>query len=149
LGRSVGPVFTPAPKRGGGHTLSRSIDLFIDSELPLQEVAAEISRITGLAAAECVEREEWALVNSELEARLAVHQFLDDGDLVFERYRYCLSVTAFDSPSPADSSEAALLRLVLDLLRRQGVPCLLVFDLQYRDPATEGREPRARGGGQR
>jgi hypothetical protein len=125
---------TPAPRRGGGQTLSRSIDLFIDSELPLRGVAAEISRITGVAAAECLEGEEWALVSAEVQARLAVHQ-------------YCLSVMASDAPRPADSSEAdtpeiALLRYVLDILRRQGVPCLLVFDLQYRDPGARGEIQR-------
>ena len=91
---------------------------------------------------EYLDGEDWALVEGPVEAHLSAHRYLDDGDLLFERYRYCLSVAASDPRRLADSSEAALLRLVLDALHHRGFPCLLVFDLQYRDLGPGGEAGR-------
>jgi hypothetical protein len=114
--------------------LTRSIDLFIQSEATLEGVAGDIRRITGATLVGTPDGDGWVLSEGAVEARLGPHPYLDDGELMLQRYRYCLSTTVTGSQRPSDSPGAALLRVVGDLLQRGGgYSCLLVVDLQYRE----------------
>ena len=114
--------------------MSRSLDLFIRRDTSLAAVASEIRRITGIMLSERPEERDWVLRDVGVEAYLSEHRYLDDGDLPLGQYRYCLTVTVADMPKPADSVGAGFLRQLGEHLRRGGIACLLVIDLQHRDP---------------
>ena len=129
--------------------MTRSIDLFIQSDATLERVAGDIRRITGATLVESPDGDGWVLSEGGVEARLGTHPYLDDGELTLQRYRYCLATTVTGSHRPSDSPGAALLRMVGDLLQRGGTySCLLVVDLQYRERlAVTGGAPVDRDGG--
>jgi hypothetical protein len=113
--------------------VSRSIDLFIDSDRPAQELAAEIERLTGLALRPGPGTDSWCLDQGDVHAELRVHPYLDDGHLRLEQYRFALSSRVSNDVRLVDAAETALLRMVSEALQGGGTTTLLVHDLQYRE----------------
>ncbi len=120
--------------------MSRSIDLFIRSPKTIDEVAPEMARLTGLTVAPGQVPGTCSLDEGGVHAELRSHPYIDDGELLLERYQYALSARVPEGSRPADSKEANLLRVVSEALRKGGIESLLVHDLQFRDrgagPAT-------------
>lgn len=126
--------------------MSRSIDLFIHCSKPIDELAAEVARLTGVDLQPGGLPGTWSLDREGVHAELRAHPYIDDGDLVLERYEYALSCRVANGARPADSAEAVMLRFVSESLRKISIPSLLVHDLQYRDrpgPAEAGPDPAA------
>jgi hypothetical protein len=122
--------------------MSRSVDLFIDADAPIDEVAANLGELLGSPLVQGPGPGIWLLQEGSVEAVLSRHPFLDDGDLLLSRYRYALSAQVSNSGRIQDAPETALLRHVADrVLRGSHLPALLVFDLQYRDrPGADSAE---------
>lgn len=119
--------------------MSRSIDLFIQCARPIEEVASEISRLARLSLKPGALPGTWSLDEGEVHAELRAHPYVDDGDLVLERYQYVLSARVAAGTRQTESAEASLLRVVSEALHKAGIAALLVHDLQYRE------QPRAAG----
>jgi hypothetical protein len=112
--------------------MSRSIDLFIDAPLDLDQLAAEITRLTGLTFAQVPGTPRHALHSGDVVAMLGDHDFVDDRELLFSRYRYVVTTTVASDRSINDSPQAALLRRIFSALKADHkFPSLLVFDLQH------------------
>jgi hypothetical protein len=118
--------------------VSRSIDLFINSDLPIDGLATRLRAVAGVLGDVRVLHDVsgWLVADGPIVARLHRHPYLDDGDLQLTRYRYALSCRVGPQVDPVDSPEAALLRRVADHLARAETMVLLVVDLEYR--ATDG-----------
>jgi hypothetical protein len=125
--------------------MSRSVDLFIDADAPIDEVAANLGELLGSPLTQGPGPGTWLLQEGSVEAVLSHHPFLDDGELFFSRYRYALSARVANTVRVQDAPETALLRHVADrVLRGSHLPALLVFDLQYRDgPDGDSADPQA------
>jgi hypothetical protein len=123
--------------------MSRSIDLFIDSARPIDELAAEIQRLARLTMQPLPAGEGWKLEEGGVQAELRTHPFANDGDLLLERYQYVLGCRVSSSTRLLDAPETALLRLVSEALQRGGFQTLLVHDLQYRDAAALAASSRS------
>jgi hypothetical protein len=115
--------------------VSRSVDLFISSAAPLEELAATIAARTGLTAGDRDGDGDVALRGGELSAVLHEHRFVDDGDLDLTRYRCALSMRTTATGHLGLSPETALLRQIAAALADHRV--LLVLDLQYRVESGE------------
>lgn len=126
--------------------MSRSVDLFIDADLPLDELAGALGRQTGSSLVPEADQARWVLEEGDARATLAEHPYCDDGDLPFSRYRFALSARVSNDVRPHDTAEAALLRRVAHQIQ-QGLPwpVLLVHDLQYRE-RLDGRRGEAGSG---
>jgi hypothetical protein len=112
--------------------MSRSIDLFIDAPLELDELGAEITKLTGCELAEVPGRRGLVLRSGDVVAELDDHDFVDDRELLFSRYRYVLTATVASDRSVNDSPQAALLRRIFSAVKADHrYPSLLVFDLQH------------------
>ncbi len=126
--------------------MSRSVDLFVQCDRPIEEVASEIARLTSLTLKPGSIPGTWSLDEGDVHAELRAHPYVDDGDLVLERYQYALSCRVATGSRLTDSAEASLLRVVSEGLRKGGIASLVVHDLQYRDhnraaaPAGEDAE---------
>ncbi|HET9075429.1 MAG TPA: hypothetical protein VFN68_00730 [Acidimicrobiales bacterium] len=122
--------------------MSRSVDLFIDLEPPVESAVAEIQKLTPFSFVAGDVPGTWRLDEGDVHAELHAHPYVDDGDLLLGRYRWALSCRLGSGSRPADAPETALLRLVAEALQKGGVPNLLVHDLQYRErtgvPAAPG-----------
>jgi hypothetical protein len=124
--------------------MSRSVDLFIDADIPLDELAGALERHTGTPLVPEPDETRWILEEGDTRATLAEHPYGDDGDLLFTRYRFALSARVANDVRPHDTAEAALLRRVaLKIQQGPTWPVLLVHDLQYRDRPIEGRREGA------
>ncbi len=125
--------------------MSRSVDLFIDADAPIDEVAANLSELLGSPLAAGPGPGTWLLQEGTVEAVLSRHPFLDDGELLLSRYRYALSARVPNTVRIQDAPETALLRHVADrVMRGSHLPALLVFDLQYRDrPGGDSAQPES------
>jgi hypothetical protein len=117
--------------------VSRSVDLFISSAEPVDELASAVAGRAGLTldADPGDDPGRVVLRDGDLAAVLHEHTFVDDGDLVLRRYRYALSLRSTATGHLGLSPETAFLRRVADVL--DDVPVLLVLDLQYRAEADE------------
>lgn len=113
--------------------MSRSVDLFIQSTRPIDEFVVEMAAITELPLSPGEVPGTWALAADDVHAELRIHPYVDDGELVFERYQYALSCRVANGGRATDSAEARLLRRISELLRKGGVGTMLVHDLQFRD----------------
>lgn len=115
--------------------MSRSVDLFIDADLPLERLAAELGQRLDAAVAEDPGSSRWRLQLGEVTAHLGPHPYVDDRDLLLSRYRYALSARVVGDEALPDAREATVLRRASQVLRRE-TPwrLLLVLDLHYRDP---------------
>lgn len=135
--------------------MSRSVDLFIDLEPPIESAAEAIRHASGLTLQPGDVPGTWSLDEGEVHAELHAHPYVDDGQLLLGRYRWALSCRVAHGLRLADAPETTLLRLVSEALHQAGVAVLLVHDLQYRDrvadpepgtgwpETTEGAEPVA------
>jgi hypothetical protein len=128
--------------------MSRSVDLFIDADVPLDELASALERHTGTSLEAEPDQACWVLKEGDTRATLAEHPYGDDGDLLFTRYRFALSARVSNDVRPHDTAEAALLRRVAQKIQQGPTwPVLLVHDLQYRDGAQEVRAEGSAGAG--
>jgi hypothetical protein len=127
--------------------MSRSLDLFIDSDAPGADLAGRLGELAGLTFVAHPNGSAWVAGESGVEATLSAHPYVTDGPLWLSRYRYALSARVENGGRVTDSPEAAFLRRVYDKLQREPtLPALLVLDLQYRDrPAGSEMEESASG----
>ena len=117
--------------------MSRSVDLFIEAQVPLDDFAAALERLLETRLVAQPDRAEWLLQEGEIRATLAEHPYGDDGELLFTRYRFALSARVGNDARPHDTPEADLLRRIAQRIQRGPAwPVLLVHDLQYRDRAV-------------
>jgi hypothetical protein len=118
----------------GGAQVSRTVDLFIDSDQPLEQVAAQLSELNDCQLVASPDRARFVLHEGPVTAYLAEHDFLDDDDLPLSEFRYVLSAPV-RSPGPIDdSAEVACLRGINTRMRQSAVlPSLLVIDLERPD----------------
>ncbi|MBV9662265.1 MAG: hypothetical protein JO337_14025 [Acidimicrobiales bacterium] len=114
--------------------MSRSIDLFIDCDRAIDEVADEIRSLARMELRPGGDGTVWVLEEGGVRAELRVHPFLNDAELLLERYRYVLGTQVSNGTRLLDAAETALLRLVSEGMQKGGYATLLVHDLQYRDP---------------
>ena len=128
--------------------MSRSVDLFIDADVPLEELASALEHHAGMHLVAEPDQARWVLQEGDTRATLAEHPYGDDGDLLFTRYRFALSARVSNDVRPHDTPEAALLRRIAQKIQQGPTwPVLLVHDLQYRDRTQEPRsEGAARAG---
>jgi hypothetical protein len=118
--------------------MSRSVDLFIQSTLSLDELAATIGRRVEKTLAPGPAPDSWVLSDNDVEAVLRAHPYVDDGELLFSHYPYALSASVANDLRLQDAPATDLLRKVADRLQRgEGIAVLLVLDLQYRDRASQ------------
>ncbi len=116
--------------------MSRSIDLFIDAPLAVDELAATLQRVTGFCFSERPEG-GWELEEGDVRARLSEHHYVDDGNLLLSRYRYVLSARAPSDARLADHPAVLVLRDLMQTLHRDSpMPVLMVLDLQRRLTVT-------------
>ena len=87
--------------------MSRTIDLFIDSDQPLEQVAAQLSDLTGHPLVASPDRSRFVFQDGPVTAYLAEHDFLDDDDLPLSEFRYVLS-TSVSSPGDIDDGAEVL-----------------------------------------
>lgn len=118
--------------------MSRSVDLFIDLEPPIESVVEEIQRRSEIKFTPGEVPGTWSVDEGEVHADLHAHPYIDDGDLLLGRYRWALSCRVDGGTRLADAAETALLRVVAEALQKVGVPVLLVHDLQYRERVAAG-----------
>lgn len=119
--------------------MSRSVDLFIDSARPIDDLAQQLAGLTRMTLSPGPSPESWCFQEGDLRAELRVHPFVPDRELAFDRYRYALSARVPEGARPSDSAEASLLRVVSETLRKEGMASLLVHDLQYADTVGVAR----------
>jgi hypothetical protein len=112
--------------------MSKSVDLFIHSDQPIESVAAAVERLTQLTMKPGELPSTWMLVKDDLRVELRVNPYVSDGELDLDRYAYAMSARA-SGGRLTDSPEAALLRAVADRLHSEKMRTLLVHDLQYKD----------------
>lgn len=113
--------------------MSRSIDLFIHSPLALDDVASELTRLTGKSCVAVPDAPMWVLTDGDVVAELTEHGFSDDRNLSLSRYRYCLSARLNPTDRLENTSPPAIsLRAVQATLRSARYQTLLVWDLQNR-----------------
>lgn len=114
--------------------MSRTVDLFLDSDQPLDRVAEQLSEVTGNQLVASPDKAHFVMLSGGITAYLAEHDFLDDDDLPLSEFRYVLSVSVRSAGNIDQSPEVACLRLVNTLLRQNaGFPSLLVIDLERPD----------------
>ncbi len=121
--------------------MSRSVDLFIDLDPPIESVVERIGRLIPFRLRPGEVPDRWSLDEGEVHAELHAHPYIDDGELMFGRYRWALSCRVGNGVRPADAPETALLRVVSEALQRGGIAALLVHDLQYRDDRASAVVP--------
>lgn len=113
--------------------MSRSVDLFIEADLPLGDLAGAVASQCDVRLSADPDHGCWVVQDGPVRAVLAPHRYVDDGELPLSRYPYALSARV-GAGRPQDSAEAALLRRIGHRLQESsGWPVLLVLDLQYRD----------------
>lgn len=121
--------------------MSRSVDLFVDSTLPLEALAELLAARSELRFDPAGDDPEHCRAHlGEVSVELYAHDYVDDGELWLSRYRYVLSSRTDGGVVPLDSAEVtALRRLAHQLHDPTDLPVMLVLDLQYRLPP--GRLP--------
>ena len=83
--------------------MSRTVDLFIDSDQPLPQLAERLSELVGQPLSASGGQHRYALVDGNVNAYLSEHDFLDDDDLPLSEFRYVLSA-AVRGPGPIEDS---------------------------------------------
>jgi hypothetical protein len=111
--------------------MSRTVDLFIDSDQPLERVASQLAELTGHPFVASPDRTRFVMIAGAVTAYLSLHDFLDDDDLPLSEFRYVLSAVVRGVGNVEESQEALCLRSVNALLRQEAaMSSLLVFDLE-------------------
>jgi hypothetical protein len=119
--------------------MSRCIDLFVDAPVPIDQLATELGAMAGVMFIGDPGGSTWLLRQDDATACLAAHDFDDDRNLPFSRYRYDL-YSRVDSRNLLGTPEAALLRHVFGAVKGDGrYPAVLVFDLQHVIDKAEAR----------
>lgn len=119
--------------------MSRSVDLFIASSLPIEALAEHLRARTGAQLTPTTDPARWRMVDGSVTADLYEHAYVDDGELWLSRYRYVLSTHMADGIGLLDSSEVLGLRHLAQVLHDPPhLSVLLVLDLQYRLAAGGG-----------
>jgi hypothetical protein len=114
--------------------VSRTVDLFLDSDQPLGQLAVQLSDLTGLPLVPVPDRDRFVIKDGEVVLHLTQHDFLDDDGLPLSEFRFVLSASVRHPGDIEASSEIASLRRVGSALRAQGaLPSLLVIDLERPD----------------
>ncbi len=116
--------------------MPRTVDLFLDSDQPLDRVADQLGELSD-ARFVCSPDQAYFVVHAgDVVAHLTAHDFLDDDDLPLSEFRYVLSASVGAGAPIEDSPELAFLRRVNAGLRRSGgFASLLVIDLERPDTA--------------
>jgi hypothetical protein len=118
--------------------MSRTVDLFIDSDCPLESLAEQLGDLLGERFAPLPDGARFALRKGPVTVYLAEHDFLDDEGLPLSEFRYVLSARVRGAGDIEQSPEAGCLRRLKSLWSEQaGLASLLVFDLE-RAEASEG-----------
>jgi hypothetical protein len=124
--------------------MSRSVDLFIDANMSLEEMSLALGGCLGAPLRPDGDT-RWVVDQGQVRALLSEHPYRDDGELLLSRYRFALSARIANDGRPQDSPEAALLRRVAQKIQEGPAwPLLVVHDLQYRDGVV-GPGPTAGG----
>jgi hypothetical protein len=114
--------------------MSRTVDLFLDSDQPLDRVADQLSELTGNKLVASPDKTHFVMTDGDVTAHLAEHDFLDDDDLPLSEFRYALSASVKGPGDIESAPEVACLRHVNAVLRKDGgLPSLLVLDLERPD----------------
>jgi hypothetical protein len=123
--------------------MSRSIDLFINGADSLDDLAADLTRLTGLPFVSVPDAPAWVMRDGDVVAELATHPYVNDRDMMLKKYPYCLSAKLRDGNQTLDgtSPEAASLRKVAGVINQTShLNGLLIWDLQlyvdHPDPRT-------------
>lgn len=127
--------------------MPRAIDLFLDSDRPLDRLADELSHLTGTPFTASPDRSRFVMQDGEVVAHLCAHDFLDDEGLPLSEFRYVLSTAIPYGADLEASAQLATLRRVSACLREaDALPCLLVIDLERPDLPGPGTGPGQRAG---
>ncbi|HXW78030.1 MAG TPA: hypothetical protein VEJ84_00950 [Acidimicrobiales bacterium] len=121
--------------------MSQTVDLFLDSDQPLPQVASQLSDLIGAQLVASPDHARFVVHDGKVTAYLSEHDFLDDDDLPLSAFRYMLSVFVRPRRRAEDSPELAWLRRVNSSWQSSfGLPSLLVIDLERPDvlPASAG-----------
>lgn len=120
--------------------MSRTIDLFIDSDQALGQVAQHIAELAEVVAEPSPDGCRYVLWQGAMSAHLSEHDFVDDDDLPLGDYRYVVSAVVRSPGGIDDSTELSYLRAINRQLRQEGVwPSLLVIDLERPDDGDASR----------
>jgi len=126
--------------------MSRTIDLFLDSDQPLDRLAARLADLTGVRLEACPDRSRFVMQEGMVTAHLAEHHFLDDEGLPLSEFRYALSTAVRAHVAIEESPELACMRRLNASLRSAGgITSLLVVDLERPDWATSETGPASLG----
>jgi hypothetical protein len=125
--------------------MSRTVDLFLDSDQPLELVAAQLSELLGAQLRPTPDLSRYVVQEGDVTAYLAEHDFLDDDDLPLSDFGYVLSAQVRSAGDIEQGAEAQFLRRVNAIWRQAtGLPSLLVIDLDWPDLAqVQGTPARA------
>ncbi|HTV10513.1 MAG TPA: hypothetical protein VME20_01500 [Acidimicrobiales bacterium] len=116
--------------------MARTIDLFIDSDQELPELAARLSELLRSPLSPSPDGARYSLHEAGVTAYLARHDFVDDDDLPLNEFRYVLSAVVQGEGRLEESPPATYLRRANRLLRESsGLASLLVLDLEQPDSA--------------
>jgi hypothetical protein len=114
--------------------LSRTVDLFLDSDQPLERFASQLSELTGAQLVASPDGTGYYLHDGPVAAFLFEHDYVDDDDLPLSEFRFVFSAQVRGRGRMEDSAELQYLRQVNGRLREtSGMSSLLVIDLQVRD----------------
>ena len=120
--------------------MPRTVDLFLDSDRPLDRLADQLSELVGCPFVAAPDGARFLLQDGPVTAHLAEHDFLDDDDLPLSEFRYVLSASVRESDNFEDSAEVSYLRRANTSLRQAtGLSSLLVLDLELPDPSQPAR----------
>ena len=130
--------------------MARTVDLFIDSDQPIEQVAYRLGELAGRVPRPAPPGTAYLLGDGEVAARLAEHDFVDDEGLPLSEFRYVVSCAVRGPGEVDESAELAFPRALNRRLRQESPwPSLLVVDLERPDPADGGGEPGGGGAGGR
>ena len=114
--------------------MPRTVDLFLDSDQPLDRVAEQLGELSGARFVASPDQAHFVAHEGDVVAYLTDHDFLDDDDLPLSEFRYVLSASVAKGTSIEDSPELSFLRRVNAGLRQSGAfASLLVIDLERPD----------------
>ncbi len=130
--------------------MSRTVDLFIDSDQPIEQVAQRLGELAGTVPLPAPPGTAYLLGDGQVAARLVEHDFVDDEGLPLSEFRYVVSCAVRGPGQLDESAELAFLRALNRRLRQESPwASLLVVDLERPDPAGAGGGPGAEGAGGR
>jgi hypothetical protein len=116
--------------------MPRTVDLFLDSDQPLDRLAEQLSELSSVRFVSSPDQAHFVAQDGDVVAYLTDHDFLDDDELPLSEFRYVLSASVPQGTLIDDSSELSFLRRVNAGLRQSGgFPSLLVIDLERPDTA--------------